>query len=36
MGALPDRLPGFQHVENDALRDNFEQIWSVRVPPKRG
>ena len=20
MGALPDRLPGFQHVENDALR----------------
>ena len=24
MGALPDRLPGFQHVENDALRAKFE------------
>jgi predicted molibdopterin-dependent oxidoreductase YjgC len=36
MGALPDRLPGFQHVENDALRDNCEQIWQRRVPPKRG
>jgi formate dehydrogenase major subunit len=36
MGALPDRLPGFQHVENDELRDNCEQIWRRRVPPKRG
>ena len=25
MGALPDRLPGFQHVENDALRAPFER-----------
>ena len=24
MGALPDRLPGFQHVENDALRAKFD------------
>ena len=23
MGALPDRLPGFQHVENDALREQL-------------
>ena len=36
MGALPDRLPGFQHVENEALRDNCETIWQRRVPPKRG
>ena len=28
MGALPDRLPGFQHVENDALRDNCERSGS--------
>jgi formate dehydrogenase major subunit len=36
MGALPDRLPGFQHVENDALRANFERAWNVKIPPKRG
>jgi predicted molibdopterin-dependent oxidoreductase YjgC len=36
MGALPDRLPGFQHVENDALRARFDEIWGVPVPPKRG
>jgi len=36
MGALPDRLPGFQHVENDELRAKFDQRWGVTVPPKRG
>jgi formate dehydrogenase major subunit len=36
MGALPDRLPGFQHVENDALRAKFDATWGVPVPPKRG
>ena len=36
MGALPDRLPGFQHVENDELRAKFEERWGVTVPPKRG
>jgi formate dehydrogenase major subunit len=36
MGALPDRLPGFQHVENDELRANFEAAWGVTIPPKRG
>jgi formate dehydrogenase major subunit len=36
MGALPDRLPGFQHVENDELRQKFESAWSVKIPPKRG
>jgi formate dehydrogenase major subunit len=36
MGALPDRLPGFQHVENDALRAKFDETWGVAVPPKRG
>jgi predicted molibdopterin-dependent oxidoreductase YjgC len=36
MGALPDRLPGFQHVENDALRAKFEQAWGVKIPPKSG
>ena len=36
MGALPDRLPGFQHVENDELRAKFDALWGVKVPPKRG
>ena len=36
MGALPDRLPGFQHVENDSLRAKFEAAWDVTIPPKRG
>ena len=35
-GALPDRLPGFQYVENDALRAKFDAAWGVPVPPKRG
>ena len=36
MGALPDRLPGFQHIENDELRGKFERAWGVTIPPKRG
>jgi formate dehydrogenase major subunit len=36
MGALPDRLPGFQHVENDVLRAKFDDEWGVEVPPQRG
>lgn len=36
MGALPDRLPGFQHVENGELRAKFEAAWGCPVPPRRG
>jgi formate dehydrogenase major subunit len=36
MGALPDRLPGFQHVENDELRAKFERAWGVSIPAQRG
>jgi formate dehydrogenase major subunit len=36
MGALPDRLPGFQHVENDEVRATFDRAWGVKVPPKKG
>ena len=36
MGALPDRLPGFQHVENDELRGKFERAWQAKIPPKKG
>ncbi len=36
MGALLDRLPGFQHVENDAVREKFDAFYGVTVPPKKG
>ena len=36
MGALHDRLPGFQYVERDELRERFDRAWGVTVPPKRG
>jgi formate dehydrogenase major subunit len=36
MGALPNRLPGFQHVENATLRSKFDGAWGVTVPPHRG
>jgi predicted molibdopterin-dependent oxidoreductase YjgC len=36
MGALPNRLPGFQNIENDELRTKFDRAWGVTVPPKRG
>ena len=36
MGALPDRLPGFQHVENAELRAKFERAWGMPVPSTKG
>ena len=36
MGALPDRLPGFQHVENDELRGKFERAWGTKIPAQKG
>ncbi len=36
MGALPDRLPGFQHVENAPLRAPFDRAWGCTIPPESG
>jgi predicted molibdopterin-dependent oxidoreductase YjgC len=36
MGALPDRLPGFQHVENAELRAKFEKAWNCKIPSRGG
>ena len=36
MGAIPNKLPGFQDVENDELRARVEEIWGRSIPPKRG
>ena len=36
MGALPNKLPGFQDVEDDELRAKAERIWGHPIPPERG
>jgi formate dehydrogenase major subunit len=36
MGALPHRLPGFQDVEDPALRAPFDRAYGRAVPPKKG
>ena len=36
MGAIPDRLPGFQHIENGDLRAKFEKAWGVKLHPQKG
>jgi formate dehydrogenase major subunit len=36
MGALPNKLPGFQDVEDDAAREKFNQKWNCVIPPKNG
>jgi len=36
MGAIPNRLPGFQDLEVPAVRAPFERAWKAAVPPKRG
>jgi formate dehydrogenase major subunit len=36
MGALPNKFPGFQDVEDEEARGKFEAHWGHRVPPARG
>jgi len=36
MGALPDRLPGFQHVTDPDARARFEGAWDVEIPAGPG
>ena len=36
MGALPNKLPGFQDVENDEARERFESAWRVALNPVKG
>src|SRR4051812_29869314 len=36
MGALPNKLTGFQDVEDDAIRAKFEKAWGATIPPKNG
>lgn len=36
MGALPNKLPGFQDVEDPEDRAKFESTWGTAIPAKRG
>ena len=36
MGAIPNKLPGFQDVEDPVIRGRFEAAWKHFIPPKRG
>jgi formate dehydrogenase major subunit len=36
MGALPNKLPGFQDVADDDKRGKFEALWGVEIPATPG
>jgi predicted molibdopterin-dependent oxidoreductase YjgC len=36
MGAIPNKYPGFQDVEDPAVRAKFEKAWGVSLPPAYG
>ena len=36
MGALPNKLPGFQDVEDPAAPGKFDAAWDVSVPARNG
>jgi formate dehydrogenase major subunit len=36
MGALPNKLPGFQDVEDEVARHKFEASWGASIPPQNG
>jgi len=36
MGAIPNKYPGFQDIEDPVARAKFERAWGVTLPPKRG
>ena len=35
-GALPHKLPGFQDVEDDAVRARYEKLWGRKIPAHKG
>jgi formate dehydrogenase major subunit len=36
MGAIPNKFPGFQDLEDDGIRARFEAAWKATVPPEKG
>jgi formate dehydrogenase major subunit len=35
-GAMPNFLPGYQKLDDPAIRAKFEKAWNVTLPPKPG
>jgi formate dehydrogenase major subunit len=35
-GAMPNFFPGYQKVDDPAIREKFEKAWHVALPPKPG
>jgi formate dehydrogenase major subunit len=36
MGALPNKLPGFQDITDEVARKKFETLWAVTIPSEPG
>src|ERR1700681_4309561 len=36
MGSFPHELPGYRHISGDAVRDQFEAVWNVKLNPEPG
>jgi formate dehydrogenase major subunit len=36
MGAIPNRLPGFQRLDDDEARGRFESAWNAAISPEAG
>ena len=36
MGALPNKLAGFQNVDDEKIRSKFETVWDCKIPPEPG
>jgi formate dehydrogenase major subunit len=36
MGAIPNRLPGFQDILDDEVRAKFDTAWGSHIPPRYG
>ena len=36
MGSFPHEFPGYRHVSDNAVRQQFEQVWKVPLDPEPG
>jgi formate dehydrogenase major subunit len=36
MGAIPNKLPGFQEIEDASVRRPFDEAWGSSMPPQAG
>src|SRR6202166_706123 len=36
MGSFPHELPGYRHISGDAVRDQFEAMWNVKLNKEPG